>query len=193
VARIGILGGTFDPPHNGHIAIARAAIDKLDLQKVIIIPAKIQPFKAGISISSVDDRMAMLNLALTGNGQFELSDIEIKRDGMSYTADTLTALRGTYPKDELYLLIGADNVSQIEKWHQADKIRRLCTIAAANRPGYRQSGSFSDKIVFFEMIPVDVSSTEIRRRVRAGESISGMTPQSVESYILNHKLYIANE
>jgi len=131
VARIGILGGTFDPPHNGHIAIARAALENLDLQKVIFMPAKIQPFKAGISISSVNDRMAMLNLALIGHSQFELSDIELKRDGMSYTVDTLTALRGTYPKDELYLLIGADNVSQIEKWHRADEITRLCTIAAA--------------------------------------------------------------
>jgi len=193
VARIGILGGTFDPPHNGHIAIARAALENLDLQKVIFMPAKIQPFKAGISISSVNDRMAMLNLALIGHSQFELSDIELKRDGMSYTVDTLTALRGTYPKDELYLLIGADNVSQIEKWHRADEITRLCTIAAANRPGYNQPGSFGEKIVSFEMTPVDMSSTEIRRRVRAGESISGMAPQAVVNYILSHKLYIANE
>lgn len=157
------------------------------------MPAKIQPFKAGISISSVNDRMAMLNLALIGHSQFELSDIELKRDGMSYTVDTLTALRGTYPKDELYLLIGADNVSQIEKWHRADEITRLCTIAAANRPGYNQPGSFGEKIVSFEMTPVDMSSTEIRRRVRAGESISGMAPQAVVNYILSHKLYIANE
>jgi nicotinate-nucleotide adenylyltransferase len=193
VARIGILGGTFDPPHNGHIAIAGAALDKLDLQKVIFIPAKIQPFKANIAISLVNDRIAMLELALAGHDQFELSDIELKRDGLSYTVDTLKVLLGTYPEDELYLLIGADNVSQIEKWHRADEITRLCTIAAANRPGYQHSGNFSGKMVFFEMTPVDMSSTEIRRRVKAGESISGMTPKTVENYILSHKLYIANE
>jgi nicotinate-nucleotide adenylyltransferase len=193
MARIGILGGTFDPPHNGHIAIASAALDKLDLQKIIFIPAKIQPFKAGIAVSSVDDRMAMLGLALSDHDKFEISNIEIKREGISFTVDTLKALRGTYPLDELYLLIGADNVPQIEKWHQADEITRLCKIAAANRPGYRKSGSFSERILFFEMTPVDASSTEIRRKVRAGESISAMTPQSVEDYIFSHKLYIANE
>lgn len=193
MARIGILGGTFDPPHNGHIAIASAALVELDLQKILFIPAKIQPFKAGIAISSANDRIAMLDLALSANDKFEISKIEIEREGISYTVDTLKSLRGTYPLDDLYLLIGADNVSQIEKWHHADEITRLCKIAAANRPGYRQSGSFSERILFFEMTPVDVSSTEIRRKIRAGESISAMTPQSVEEYILSHKLYIANE
>jgi nicotinate-nucleotide adenylyltransferase len=193
VARIGILGGTFDPPHNGHIAIARSALAGLNLQKVIFIPAKIQPLKIDTAVSSVQDRLAMLKLALSGYDQFEISEIELCRYGMSYTVDTLRQLRGTYQNDILYLIMGADNVNLLEKWHDADELLNLCSIAAANRPGYKLSGRFKDKIVYFEMQPEDISSTEIRTRVRNGKNITGLIPTAVEEYLITHKLYLENE
>ena len=189
MARIGILGGTFDPPHNGHIAIANAALTGLELQKVIFIPAKIQPLKAKMDISSAKDRLAMLRLALAGLSQFEISEIELKREGLSYTIDTLSELYGTYETDYLYLIIGADNIGQLEKWYDVDRILKLCTIAAANRTGYLIEGKYKEKIVFFDMNPVNISSTEIRNRVRKHASIDGMAPSTVIEYIFNHKLY----
>lgn len=193
MARIGILGGTFDPPHNGHIAIARAALDELNLLKVIFIPANMQPHKNNIEITPAIERIAMLRLAIAGNDKFEISDIELHRDGPSYTVDTLIKLRELYPPDELMLLIGADNVQEMESWFKADEIAELCTIAAVNRPGFTPAGRFIQKMVFFHMSPVDISSTEIRRRLKARHPITGMIPKLVEDYILNHRLYIANE
>jgi nicotinate-nucleotide adenylyltransferase len=189
VARIGILGGTFDPPHNGHIAIAWAALDEFRLAKIIFIPAKIPPHKLKKNIAPQQDRINMLSLAVAGHDKFEISDIELHREGPSYTVDTLTRLHQLYPNDELVLLIGADNVVEMETWREPDKIAALSTIAAVNRPGFTPKGRFADKVVLFEMPPSEISSTDIRKKIRAGLPITGMVPEAVEEYILSHRLY----
>ncbi len=193
MARIGILGGTFDPPHNGHIAIARAALEELNLSEVIFVPANIPPHKLKRIVAGQSDRLVMLELSLGNNSRFKISTIEMDRPGPSYTADTLTELNALYPNDELFLLIGADNVTDIEDWYQPERIAELARIAAANRPNFNPHGIYADKVIYFKMPPTDISSTEVRDRIRAGKPISDLVCSEVEKYIIEHRLYINHE
>jgi nicotinate-nucleotide adenylyltransferase len=189
LARVGILGGTFDPPHKGHIAIAQAALKKLGLAKVIFIPANVPPHKTKQPLAPARDRLDMLKLAIGNNPYFEISTIELDRPGPSYTVDTLAEFCTTYPDDELFLIIGADNVSEIETWHKPELILESATLAAANRPNFIPSGTYADKAVYFEMPPMEISSTEIRERVRTGKPISEFVCPGVEAFIKQHELY----
>lgn len=189
MSRFGILGGTFDPPHHGHIAIAETAIRKLKLDKVIFVPAKTPPHKSGVKISSQQDRLAMLKLAVGGREKIEISEMEFDRRGPSYTVDTLAELRRQNPDDDFFFLIGADNISEMEGWHRPEKILEMVKVAAAARPGFSATGKFTAMIELFDMIPVNISSTKIRENVRSNRSISGLLPQAVEEYILKHDLY----
>lgn len=193
MSRFGILGGTFDPPHNGHIAIAETAIRKLKLDKVIFIPAKTPPHKSREKISSQQDRLAMIKLAVGGREKIEISEIEFDRPGPSYTVDTLAELHKKYPGDEFYFLIGADNIPELESWHRPEKIMEMVKVVAACRPGFSTAEKYSDIIESFDMTPVNISSTMIREKVRSGQSISGLLPVDVEEYILKRNLYKANE
>ncbi len=193
MSRIGILGGTFDPPHNGHIAIAETAIRKLKLEEVIFVPAKLPPHKSSEKISSRQDRLAMLRLAVGGKERIEISEIEFDRRGPSYTVDTLAELQKQNPDDEFYFLIGADNISEMESWHQPEKILEMVKVVAAGRPGFSAAGKFAAMIESFDMTPVNISSTIIREKVRSDQSISGLLPAAVEEYILKQKLYKTNE
>ncbi len=187
--RIGILGGTFDPPHNGHLALAGAAISELDLSKVIFIPSRIPPHKPAEDISSEQDRLAMLKLAVDIDSRFEISEIELNRGGPSFTIDTLTHLKSENPGEELFFIIGSDNVSEMESWHKPNRILELVRVAAAVRPGYSIRGKFADKVESFDMPPLNISSTAVRARVKSGESISGLVPAPVEDYIRSKGLY----
>ena len=193
MARIGLLGGTFDPPHNGHIAIAEAALNELDLVKIIFIPARIPPHKLERRISSESDRLAMLRLAVADRDRFEISEIEFGRPSLSYTAETVAELKRIYHHDELYFLIGADNISEMEGWHLPERIFELVRVAAAGRLGFAPEGRFAKEIISFEMPPVDISSTRIREMIRLGEPISGLVPKRVEEFIKNYGLYSGDE
>ncbi len=193
MSRIGILGGTFDPPHNGHIAIAETAIRKLKLKEIIFVPAKIPPHKSREEISSQQDRLAMLKLAVGGREEFRISEIEFDRRGPSYTVDTLTELQRENPDGEFYFIIGADNISEMENWYQPERILKIVKVAAAGRPGFFPEGKFSAMIESFDMTPLNVSSTMIREKVRSGQSISGLLPPAVEEYILKWNLYKTDE
>ena len=193
MSRIGILGGTFDPPHNGHIAIAETAICKLKLKEVIFVPAKTPPHKSREEISSQQDRLAMIKLAVGERDKFRISEIEFDRRGPSYTVDTLIELQRQNPNDEFYFLIGADNISEMESWYQPERILEIVKVAAAGRPGFSPEGRFSAMIESFDMTPMNVSSTMIREKVRSDQSISGLLPPAVEEYILKRNLYKANE
>jgi nicotinate-nucleotide adenylyltransferase len=193
LSRIGILGGTFDPPHYGHLTIAEMAIRKLNLEEVIFVPAKTPPHKSVEEISSRRDRLAMLKLAVAGKERILISEIEFERQGPSYTVDTLTELQREYPDDEFYFLIGADNISEMESWHQPERIFEMVNVVAAGRPGFSGAGKFAGMIESFEMKPVNISSTMIREKVRAGQSISGLLPAAIEEYVLNRNLYKINE
>jgi nicotinate-nucleotide adenylyltransferase len=193
LSRIGILGGTFDPPHNGHIAIAETAIRELRLREVIFVPARIPPHKSKNEISSRQDRLAMLRLAVEGRNDFRISEIEFNRPGPSYTVDTLIELQREEPDSKFYFLIGADNISEMETWYQPERILKIARVAAAGRPGFSPEGKFSGMIESFTMNPVNVSSTMIREKVRSGQSISGLLPPAVEEYIIKRDLYKTDE
>jgi len=198
--RLGILGGTFDPVHRGHLALAGAARDELDLDRVLFMPAG-QPWrKADRHISSADHRLAMLQLALEGEETFEVATLELEREGPSYAADTLEALRGDRPNDELFFVLGEDALLDLPNWVRPGRILELAVLAVARRAGVerkaveeavRRLPGLLDRAVWLKMPLVDVSGTEIRDRVRRGLPIGDLMPRVVEAYIRTHGLYAA--
>ena len=189
MSRIGILGGTFDPPHNGHLAIADAAMKQCDLNRLIFIPAKYPPHKLAAKVSSEMDRLNMLRAALGDKSEYEISDIELKRDGLSYTVDTMRELHEIYEADDLIFIIGSDNIQEMETWYKPDDIFKYGTVVSFNRPGYKPGGRFLSQIEMLEMDPVDISSSEIRDRYEHGGSIREMVPELVLQYIKEKSLY----
>ena len=196
--RLGILGGTFDPVHRGHLALARAAGDEVGLEKVMFVPAG-QPWrKAGRMIASGEDRLAMLQLALEGEEAFEIGTLEMGPTGPSYTVDTLEALRADRPEDELVFILGEDALGDLPNWHRPERILELAKLAVARRAdvsrealegaGRRLSGLL-ERVVWLEMPLVEVSATGVRERARRGLPLEGMVPAAVADYIRQHRLY----
>jgi nicotinate-nucleotide adenylyltransferase len=182
--RIGILGGSFDPIHHGHLILARAAKEELGLDRIVFIPANMSPHKTETKPATATDRMEMVRLAIEDEEGFEASDIELKRPAPSYTVDTLRELRHSHPDDEFVLLIGADNVAKFDTWREPDEIRRLAQIAVLDRANHSAPHGWP---VVRRL--VDISSTDIRGRVAAGLSIRYLTPQRVCDYIASHFLH----
>lgn len=193
----GILGGSFDPIHNGHILLAQEVRDRLQLEKVIFIPAYVAPHKIGQSFASAADRFAMTALAVEGINDFSVSDMELKRGSVSYTVDTMLELRKMYPRQEFYFIIGADSVPQLKTWNRIEELFSLVKFAAVYRPGYEDVldraredfGRQAERIVMVHTTEYDVSSTAIRQKVQAGQSISDMVPAAVAEYIEKNGLY----
>lgn len=192
--RLGVLGGTFDPVHVGHVALGRAARDQVPLDEVLFVPAG-QPWrKASRDITPDQHRLAMVRLAIEGEPAFVVSTIELDREGPSYTADTLEALRGERPGSELFFIIGEDALADLPNWVRPQRIVELAKLAVARRPGAQGApesalSGLRDRIVWLDMPPMDVSATEIRRRLRDGEAVEGMLPAGVEAYIRESGLY----
>ena len=197
--RIGILGGTFDPVHLGHIMIAKEAKEALELDELILIPAGQPMFKPRAVVTSSKHRLEMLRLAIEGIDYLKLSTIEIEREGPSYTADTIAEIRKKSGRgDELYFILGWDSLAQLPTWHEPSKIISMCTLAAVPRPGYtkpRLRGlegvlpGISKKVIFLEKPRVDISATEVRELAARGESIEHLVPKPVAEYIKKNKLY----
>jgi nicotinate-nucleotide adenylyltransferase len=215
--KIGILGGTFNPIHYGHLAAAEEVRSRLKLDRVLFIPSFLPPHKHEEDAPSAAQRMEMVRLATASNPNFRPSDIEIKRGGKSYTIDTIEALRQTYPGTEIYFITGLDSFLEIQTWHDWEKVLALCGFVVLSRPGYRfvdllkiefmrhaeeelagldrrelmhtvvRSGAFT---VCLEMITLyDISSTDIRKRVKEGVTIKYLLPDAVETYIIENRLY----
>ena len=198
--KIGILGGTFDPIHSGHLAIAEAARKRLGLAEVYFIPAAQTPFKDSANVSAVEHRLNMVRLAIASYPYFKLSTVEVDRPGPSYTVDTISELREKIgSENELYFIIGLDSLSQFSRWREPARIIRMCRVVAVPRPGY----SVPDKKALEDAIPgisgrltildepkLDISATEIRQRVKRGEPITDLVPDSVAEYIRKEKLYL---
>lgn len=182
--RLGILGGTFDPVHHGHLILARAAMEQLGIDRVLFIPANISPHKTGTVPATAADRMEMLRLAIDGEPGFEASDCELRRPAPSFTADTLREIAAANPGAELVLLIGADNAAKFDTWHKPDEIQTLARIAVLDRA---QGADGCGWPVVRKL--VDISATDIRARVAAGRSIRYLTPDPVCGYITSNGLY----
>ena len=198
--RIGILGGTFDPIHLGHLAIAEAARDRLDLDRVILIPAGRPWLKSDQMVSAPGHRLAMARLAIEDRPGLEMSPIEVDRPGPTYTVDTLAELREELGSGvELYLVLGMDSVRELHRWRDPERLFDLCTVVAVSRPDSVDVSSDEIERSFTEARGrtrtirgpmLDISATDIRTRVADGQSISDCVPPPVERYIREHGLYL---
>ena len=190
--RIGVFGGTFDPPHVGHLLVANDAREALELDRLIFVPTGAQPFKVDTPpAASGQDRLEMVRLAVADDANYVVDDAEINRKGLSFTVDTLEHLSERNPAARLFLLMGEDVLASFEKWRSPARIRELATLVAVSRGGL--AGSVADPaasaVLRVSTRRVDVSSTEIRERLRAGKSIKGFVPESVERFIDVRGLY----
>ena len=199
VTRMGVLGGTFDPIHYGHLAIAEDARVYLHLEKVLFVPAYEPPHKPKDTYSAFEHRVRMTELAIADNAHFVLSLIEAERLGPSYTVDTLRDLQaGLGPDAEFYFIIGMDSLANILTWHKPAELLKLCRIVAAERAGYRADlaalegalPGLRHKLELIDTPELSISSTDLQQRVNRGLSIRYQVPPEVERYIHEHKLYL---
>ena len=200
-ARVGILGGTFNPPHIGHLICAQEAQLCLGLDTVVWIPAGVPPHREVEGDPGAEARFEMCELAVSADERFALSRVELEREGPSYTVDTLRSLREASPEDELFLILGGDQAASLRSWHEPEEVLSLATIAVVERTGYARpaigvqlSGlRGAEKLVFFDMPRVDVSSSMVRRRAREGKPIRYLVPDKVANYIGAQSLYGSSE
>ena len=185
--RVGILGGTFDPPHVGHLLAASDAFEALDLDRLVFIPAAAHPFKGESVGATSAQRLHMLELLVAGDARFEIDPIEIERPGLSYTVDTLADLARRYPNARRYFLIGEDLVDQMPTWRSPERIVELAEVIVLSRG----DGPATTSGTFHRLGTrrVDVSSSEIRARVRAGLPVHGFVPDAIATYIRDAGLY----
>jgi nicotinate-nucleotide adenylyltransferase len=190
--KIGVFGGTFDPPHAGHLILAEAAREQLALDKVMFIPAGDPWRKSDRIVSPATHRLAMTLLAVEGNAAFEVEDYEVVREGPSYSVETLEILREHLGHaTELYLILGEDALADVPHWHQPERLVELSTLAVANRRGVKMPALPFDhaRVVAIEMPGIDISSTELRVRASKGLSLRYQMPDAVERYIVENGLY----
>lgn len=195
VKRLGIMGGTFDPIHYGHLVTAEAARTCFCLDQVVFVPSGRPPHKE-VGTTDASDRMVMTQMAIVTNPGFSLSDIEARREGYSYSIDTVREFFDIYgPELELFFITGADAILSIPTWKDAADLLNMCTFIAASRPGFDLAElnklplAWLERIRLFEIPALAISSTDIRRRVKQGDSIKYLLPEPVEHYILRYGLY----
>lgn len=197
--RIGIMGGTFNPIHMGHLLLAEWAREEATLDEIWLIPSGISYMKKAQEVASAEDRLRMTELAAEGNEHFRCLDLEVKRDGYTYSYETLEELNRTYPEDEFYFILGADCLFNLENWKFPERILSCCTLIAAVRDETsleelsekkaELERRFGGKILLMPFVRLSLSSTEIRQRIREGMSVRYMTPDKVLSYMEEKGLY----
>ncbi|MGC9221333.1 MAG: nicotinate-nucleotide adenylyltransferase [Solirubrobacteraceae bacterium] len=196
-SRVGIFGGTFNPPHIGHLICAQEAHLRLGLDRVILMPAGCPPHKPLQDDPGAQHRLALCRRAVAMDGRFEVSDMEVLRAGPSYTVDTLVTLHAQMPDSELFLIVGGDVAAGLPSWREPARVLSLATLAVARRRGTSRTAidralaslTGAGHAEFFRMPRIGISSTEIRERVRCGEPIAFLVPEPVASYIDEHHLY----
>ncbi|MDD2927364.1 MAG: nicotinate-nucleotide adenylyltransferase [Candidatus Omnitrophica bacterium] len=186
--KIGILGGTFNPVHIGHLILAEEAREKLALEKIIFVPANQPPHKDNGDIAAGSIRLKMLKLAIKGNKHFGVSDAEIKRQGRSYTIDTIREFKQKYPSDELYFIIGSDLLKYLDEWKDLAEINKMVKFIAATRPGYPLE-KIPAYIKTLGIRAVDISGFEVRRCIQENKSFRYLVPEAVFNYINKKGLY----
>ena len=198
--KIGVLGGSFDPVHKGHVTLGQAAVSEGNLDKLIVMPAHVQPFKIGRDFADDDHRLAMCRLAFEGVGRAEVSDYEMKHTEVSYTFDTLAYLKKIYPDSKLYFITGTDSFLSIEYWRKGKDLLQSYGFIVSVRPGYKAK-ELDERIRYYEAVygteiirlhheMPDVSSTKIKARRSQDLSVEDLLPEGVERYINEHKLYL---
>ena len=188
MTRVGVFGGTFDPPHLGHLALALAAQRRLGLDRVVFVPAGDPPHKTRRRISPAADRLAMTRLAVRGHPGLEVSSEEVRRAGRSFTVDTLRRFAARDPRTRLYLLLGSDSLEEFATWREPEEIRRLATLVVARRPRHPARGR-DRGVVRLDNAEVDVSSSQLRARARAGRPLGEQVAPAVARYVASHHLY----
>lgn len=194
--KTGLLGGTFDPIHNGHLGAASVAIECAGLDRVIFMPSA-QPPHRGAAVGSAEDRLAMCRLAIGGEPRFEVSDVEVRRGGRSYTVDTLRELKARLPGDDLFLILGWDAAKLLRTWRDPQAVAELAKIVVVSRPGtpapeprhLESAGLDPGRVVLCLRATPDVSGSALRQAIARGEPVSGKLPVPVEAYIAAHHLY----
>jgi nicotinate-nucleotide adenylyltransferase len=195
--KIGIFGGTFDPPHNGHLALATAARDELDLDKVLWVPAADPPHKRGRPMTPASDRLALVKAAITGKPGFEVSRVDLDRPGPHWTADTVALLGRRYPGADLVFIMGGDSLRDLPTWGRPQEIVACCTLAVLRRPGDRVDlvalekvlPGIRQKVRFIDEPPIRLSARQIRQRAYAGQPLDGLVPRRVARLIEQRGLY----
>lgn len=197
--RIGIMGGTFDPVHSAHLMVASEAKRACALDRVLLMPAGAPPHKEARTLTEAQHRLAMARLAIEGMEGFEVSDLEIRTPGIDYTVDTLRLLRLEYPDAKLYFIVGGDSLMALDQWRSPEKLLKLAAFAAVYRPGLELGAlerkrrelvdRFGGEIALVACPGMDISSTEVRRRVAAAQDITDLVPPAVEAYIKAYGLY----
>jgi nicotinate-nucleotide adenylyltransferase len=196
--KLGVMGGTFDPIHLGHVAMAEAGAECAGLDRVLLVPASVPPHRAAAT-APAGDRLAMVRLAAAGHPRLEVSDVELRRPGPSYTVDTLRALARERPGSELHLLLGWDAAREIGAWHAPDEVLRLARPVVVSRPGYpvpterdlAAAGIEPTWAILCDVRTPDVEATDVRRLVERGSSLAGLVDPTVEAYLKRHRLYAA--
>jgi len=190
--RLGILGGTFDPIHLGHLILAEESREELGLHKVIFVPSAIPPHKDNPCLSSAKDRLMMAKIAVQDNPNFMLSELELKREGKSYTIDSLNEFKKLYPGSELFLLLGSDVLEELSSWREPDRIFEQVKVVIALRPGFDKidpHNSYLKKSILIPINGLNISSSQIREKVKTGKSIRYLVPPGVEEFIQAKNLY----
>jgi nicotinate-nucleotide adenylyltransferase len=185
--RLGIFGGSFDPPHVGHLLVVADAFEALRLDHLAFVPAAVQPLKAGQAAVNARQRLEMVRLLVDDDPRFSVDPIEIEREGLSYTVDTLAAFAERHPEAERFFLVGRDVLASFGQWRDPERVLQLATVAVMQRAG--EAGPVPAGAVRVETRRVDLSSTEIRDRVRTGRTIRGFVPEAVAAYIAAQRLY----
>ncbi len=196
--KIGLYGGAFNPVHNGHLALAEHFKNALELERLIFIPTHVPPHKSGDGLVSGEHRINMLSLALSGLDYCSVSDIEFRREGKSYTYDTVCELKKIYPDDEFFLIVGADQYFDFQKWYRADDLLGQVTVCSAARENnqYRQMLEYKSKhdnmqnTVVCNFDVTEISSSKIRNMISTGQSVTEFVPDSVLRYIKENNLYV---
>lgn len=197
--KIGIMGGTFNPIHNGHLILSEYIREEANLDKIIFIPAGRPPHKKNPEVLNSNTRKEMLDLAIESNSYFEVSTLEIDKDDISYTIDTVNELKKIYPKDEIYLIIGGDSLLELEKWKDFKRLISITNFIVVDRHGSSSeevikkikelNRTYNGNITRFHSPIIEISSTDIRKRIKKGLSIKYLVPEGVEEHIISKELY----
>ena len=192
--KIGLFGGTFDPVHTGHLIVAEIIRDALDLKRIIFVPARKHPFKDSRFMADETHRTKMIRLAIRNNKFMEVNDMEIGSDQVTYTVDTVRQLQANSANKawDIYFLMGMDNLNQLHLWKNPDLLIEICKIVVFSRPGFepaKEAKKYLPHISIIQIPLLEISSTQIRRRVNSGKTIRYLVPEEVESYIIKNNLY----